>query len=377
MRVAVVHSFYDSRSPSGENIVVEAQVQALSDAGHDVRLIAQHTDLRQQRPAYPLRAGWTVATGRGPTPGPSLREFRPDVVHVHNLFPNWGTDWLDGWDGRVVATLHNFRPLCAAGTLYRDGKVCTLCPDGDPWAGLARRCYRGSRVATAPLALRNRRGLAHDAVLRRADHLVALSARAAEVYSRYGVAPERLSVVPNFVADPYGVTAPVEPNGRWVYAGRLSPEKGVLELLAHWPADHALDVIGDGPLLAEARLVAPPNVKVLGRLPRHDLLAQLPRYRGMVVPSRWIEGGQTLVLGEALAAGLPVVALTGSSAADVVSNLDVGAIVASDTGWAQALAQVGGDDEVGRRARAAFVRFFRVDTWLGKMLQLYEAGQPR
>ena len=295
---------------------------------------------------------------------------------MHNLFPNWGTDWLDGWDGRVVATLHNFRPLCAAGTLYRDGKACTLCPDGDPWAGLAHRCYRGSRVATAPLAFRNRKGVAHDALLQRADHLVALSARAAEVYSRYGVAPERLSVVPNFVADPYGVTPPAEPNGRWVYAGRLSPEKGVLELLAHWPSDHALDVIGDGPLLAEARLVAPPNVRVLGRFPATTC------WRNCLGIGDWwcrVDGSRASRTrpGGGIAAGLPIVALAGSSAADVVSNLDVGAIVASDTGWAEALAQVGGDDEVGSRAQAAFVRFFRVDTWLAKMLQVYEAGQPR
>ena len=115
---------------------------------------------------------------------------------------------------------------------------------------------------------------------------------------------------------------------------------------------------------------------------RKDLWQQRPGY---TLQAGWAfgrsqgltPGGQTLVLGEALAARLPIVALPGSSAADVVSNLDVGAIVASDTGWAEAMAPVGEDDEVGRRARAAFVRFFRVDTWPATMLQVYEACQPR
>ena len=53
LRVAVVHSFYASGQPSGENRVVEQQVAALEGAGVDVELVAQETDVRSGRRLYP------------------------------------------------------------------------------------------------------------------------------------------------------------------------------------------------------------------------------------------------------------------------------------------------------------------------------------
>jgi len=157
MRIALVHSFYSSQQPSGENQVVVAQVDALREAGHEVLLVARYTDPAIQERGYSVRAALGVATGFGPDPTADLRDFSPDVVHIHNLFPNFGTRWVSRWEGPLVATLHNYRPLCANGLLYRDGHNCTLCPEGDRLASMRYGCYRDSRIATLPLALRNAR----------------------------------------------------------------------------------------------------------------------------------------------------------------------------------------------------------------------------
>ena len=119
MKIAVVHSFYSSTNPSGENLVVDAQVAALRQAGHDVLLIARHTDEEEHRPTYPLRAALSVATGFGASPVRALEQFSPDVVNLHNWFPNFGTRWLKSLKFPSVVTLHNFRTLCPIGTLYR------------------------------------------------------------------------------------------------------------------------------------------------------------------------------------------------------------------------------------------------------------------
>ena len=44
MKISVVHSYYSSATPSGENFMVDSQVAALTEAGHDVQLIALRTD---------------------------------------------------------------------------------------------------------------------------------------------------------------------------------------------------------------------------------------------------------------------------------------------------------------------------------------------
>ena len=72
-------------------------------------------------PSGKPKAGWSVALGRGFHPTEELRWFRPDVVHVHNLFPNFSTGWLARCPTPVVATLHNFRSVRANGLLFRSG----------------------------------------------------------------------------------------------------------------------------------------------------------------------------------------------------------------------------------------------------------------
>jgi glycosyltransferase involved in cell wall biosynthesis len=378
MKVAVVHSYYATTQPSGENVVVDAQVAALRSSGHEVLLVAARTDDLSSQVGYPARAAWTVATGRGLSPLDEIRAFAPDVVHVHNLFPNFGTRWLQEWPGRVVATMHNFRPLCAAGTFFREGHVCTACLDGDRLAGLRHGCYRGSRVATAPLAWRGRRGPTADAVLQRADALVVLSERSQEVYRHAGVPDDRLHLVPNFVEDAYGALPRTPKSGRWLFAGRLTEEKGIVRLVQRWPGTRSLDVIGDGPARARAQTVAAGDVRFLGPVP-HDQLAELmPAYQGLVFPSEWWEGAP-LIVAEALAAGLPVVAVDGSSAADLVAETGVGARMplGYSTYELEEALNIAGDPRLAAVARATFEARLSVRSWLSTMASVYRVEPAR
>lgn len=370
LRIALVHSFYRSSAPGGENEAPLDQAEALSGAGHDVRMVAAHTDELQRRPLYAMRCAVTVASGHGRSPVSELQAFAPDVVHVHNLFPNFGRAWAADWHGPLVTTLHNFRPLCAAATLYRDGAICTRCPDGDRSAGLRAGCYRGSRLATLPLAWAGRHGPAADPLLRRADRVVVLSELSHATYAAAGVDKGRMALIPNFVP---GVDGPAaEPGQRWVYVGKLTAEKGILELLRRWPADELLDVIGNGPLEGTCRAAAPRSVRFHGALKRNELRRRLPGYRGLVFPSRWYEGAVPLVYIEALAAGLPVLAFEGSAAPGAVRSEGTGTV----TGWDDPLNQV--LREAGSRfptlrdhCRRVYDEAYSEEVWTRRMVQLY------
>lgn len=374
MNIAVVHSFYASATPSGENQAVTAQLAALRRAGHRVHLVARRTDDLARGRLYPVRAAATVATGRGPSPLAELRRLGPDVVHVHNLFPNFGRAWLRRWPGPLVVTLHNYRPLCAGATLHRSGASCTLCPDGDRWAGLRHGCYRGSRAATAPLAWAGRRGAAGDPLLARADRVVTLSETSRALYLRAGLPAGRTDLVPNFTEDPGEPPPAPGPGAPWVFAGRLTPEKGVLELLRRWPPGRPLDVAGDGPLLAGCRAAAPPGVRFLGALDHAELRRRLPSWTGLVFPSRWAEGAP-LIYPEALAAGLPVLAFPGSAVADAVRAHGTGAL----TGWDDPLdAALDAAEErfpaLRRHCRTVFERHFTEERWTARTEEVYAAA---
>ncbi|MET8398203.1 glycosyltransferase family 4 protein [Streptomyces sp900116325] len=374
MKIAVVHSFYASGQPSGENVAVRDQVRALRAAGHDVKLFAARTDELARDPFYPLRAAARVASGRGHNPLARLRMYAPDVVHVHNLFPNFGRSWVREWQGPLVATLHNFRPLCAAATLYRAGAECTQCLDGERWAGVRHGCYRASRVATFPLSWAGRHGAAADPLLARADQLIVLSALSRRTYVRAGVPQERLALVPNFVRELGHEVAPA-PNGRWLVAARLRAEKGVLELLRQWPEGQPLDVAGDGELLAACKAAAPSAVRFLGHLDRDDLRRRMPSWRGLVFPSRWYEGAVPLVYIEGLAAGLPVIAFEGSAVAEAVRDSGTGFVAQWDKPLDRLLAEaVATFPQLRAHCRHVYASHFTERAWTTRIGRTYEAA---
>jgi glycosyltransferase involved in cell wall biosynthesis len=321
MRVAVVHDFHHRSEPSGEDVVVAAEVAALRRAGVEVELAGADNDREAQRVGARLRGAFITTTGIGrkPVTGPT------DLVHVHNVFPYVPTRWLEDVDVPVVATLHSYRAMCATGFLYRDGAVCTDCPDGDPWAGVRHGCYR-SRLATVPLAIAGRRGAGRDRVLHRCDRILALSERSRDLFVGAGVDPGRIVLDHHFLPDAAVPDELSDGDGPWVVLSRLSEEKGVSAMVTAWPGDVPLQVIGAGPdAHAVAAAAAGKQVQVVGTLPRADALRALARARGVVVPSRWYETFG-LVHMEALSAGVPTLAFEPNVIADAVRREGTGLV---------------------------------------------------
>jgi glycosyltransferase involved in cell wall biosynthesis len=318
----VVHSYYASRQPSGENIVVDLQIEALRRAGHTVELVSRRTDDLEHARTYPVAAALRVASGRGASPRERIEAFAPDVVHVHNLFPNFGRRWALRPGPPLVATLHNYRPMCPAGTLFRDGASCTLCPDdGDARHAVVHACYKDSKLATWPVARSTK--FADDPLLTAARRIFTLNDDMLERYAAIGVPAEKLVTLPNFVPDP-GAGGQHD-GGYWLYVGRLSHEKGILQLLHQWPEAHRLKVAGAGPLEAEVADAAGPSVELLGQVTSERVRELLAGAKGLVFPSLWPEGLPTVYL-EALAAGTPVLASPESVVGRLVAEQGTGLV---------------------------------------------------
>lgn len=371
MRIAFIHSYYSSADPSGENIAVELQAQALRRAGHDVEIIAAHTDELVTRRGYRVRTAASVAMGRGLDPTPRLRAFHPDVVHLHNLFPNFGTSWLGKHPGPVVATAHNFRYVCSNGMLARDGVDCTDCLGSTvPLPALRHRCYRGSLAATLPVAASLIGGPQRQPVLRAAKRIIVLSPRARRVFSAAGVAAHRLVVIPNFI-ESSGITPPEAPSAGWIFVGRLSEQKGIVPLLRDWPPGVPLDIFGDGELRQEVAALAKGAVRFRGSASRQELLAALPGRLGLIFCSRSAEGLPTVYL-EALAHGVPVVARKGNSAADDVIAAGTGAVYTTSAELRDALTHVEAEWALlSQRALERFATKYSVHSWLRDVTRLY------
>lgn len=136
--------------------------------------------------------------------------------------------------------------------------------------------------------------------------------------------------------------------GRFVFVGRLAEKKGLdvlIRSLASVP-DAILVVIGDGPdRSAVERLVdglgIGSRVQFAGRMPRSGVMDELRRAFALVIPSRVARGGDQegtpVVLGEAMAAGVPVIVSKLGGLAEHVVDRVTGIVV--EPGSVESLAQ--------------------------------------
>ena len=333
MRILTVHNFYGSAAPSGENAAYCGERDLLRRAGCEIAEFTRHSDeIRGRGVAGALRGG--LATPWNPWSAQALRaevrRFRPDVVHVHNTFPLISPavfHALGGGPAAVVMTLHNFRSVCASAMLMRNDRICTECLDQrSVQPALRHGCYRGSRAATAPLALSIALHRALGTWQRRVDAYVTLTGFQREVFLRAGFPSEILHVKANV----YDTMLRPEPwaarDDRVLFVGRVGREKGLLVLLEAWRRWGAtaprLEIVGDGPELGAARRFVSESgladrVQLAGSLPFDAVQRRLAGCRLLLVPSLCFEG-YPMVIREAFALGVPVAASDLGSLADLV-----------------------------------------------------------
>ena len=370
MRIAVVHSFYSSAQPSGENRVVEDQVEALSQAGHQVELIRQDTDHLQDG-FYAPKTAVNLLRGAGFDPSKALLRFNPDVVHVHNLFPNFSTRWVSGIYAPIVVSLHNYRSVCSNGLLYRDGNICHECPDKGNHRAIVHGCYRDSRLATIPIALSRSRN--QQDLLTGATGIVTTSELSDRAIRRFVPLELSTHMIPNFIDQVDLIhAAPTRPR-KWIAMGRFAPEKGFLDLVRDWPHSEQLLVVGDGELEEHIKAAAKDKrIKFLSSVSRETLREMLAQSFGMIFPSRWYEADPQVVA-EAMRVGVPVVAFHANTSAELVSATGSGAVYQDRVSLEAALASVVENrNQMSAAALGEFQRRWTKAAWLAKIESLFE-----
>lgn len=320
----MVHSFYRSDQPSGENIAVRQQVEAMRRSGFDVVEVFRYTDEELRKPLFGLRSAARAVTGLDFGGAMASLDWKTiDVINVHNTLPNFGTRWLSNTGVPLVTTVHNFRFTCANGLLFRNGQPCTECLGSRQVSAIKHGCYQESRVKTIPVAVGSGLRGAMFPVFKASRVVVAQTPRVASALRDWGMPKTRIELIPGFVEDLNSVVKPGPKRPRFIFVGRPTPEKGLVELLEEWPSHLALDVVGcDSSPIRDGYPLK--GVQFKGPQDRDVLRSRLSDYTALVFPGRVYEGALPLVVREALEAGVPVVARSGSSAADFVRDTGAG-----------------------------------------------------
>jgi glycosyltransferase involved in cell wall biosynthesis len=332
VRILHVNKFLYRRGGAEAYMLDMADLQRA--AGHDVEVFGM---AHPENPAFPLEGTFPSYVEFQPAPGTltgkarlaarmlhsreagrgmraAVRAFRPDVVHMHNVYHQLSPSVVQAASAEgvpTVMTLHDYKLACPSYSLLDgSGARCTACVGGSLANAVKRRC--GGSVAAAVVAAGatalHRRSGAYDHISR----FLCPSEFLASVMRTAGVYPDRMHVLSNFVDE-----QPVQRTSfsrTVVFAGRLSWEKGVdvlLDAVPLLPPDVVVHIAGTGPeeedLHRRAERDGAGRVVFHGRLPREGVQQLLASAGVAVIPSRWYENQPLSVL-EAFAAGVPVVA---------------------------------------------------------------------
>jgi glycosyltransferase involved in cell wall biosynthesis len=234
----------------------------------------------------------------------------PDLCHAHNVYHHLSPSILGLVHRRgipLVMTLHDLKIACPAYSMLTHDGVCERCTDGRLYQVVQHRCMKGSLALSALVMLESYLHRLLGSYLGNVDKFLVPSRFYLRKLGEWGFPVERFEYVPNFVATE-SFTPNFEPGKRFVFFGRLSPEKGIATLIrAAAEAGVGLDVIGTGPLESELRrLAAGQDVRFLGFLTGAKLNAAVASGRAVVAPSEWYENAPLAVL-EAAALGKPLI----------------------------------------------------------------------
>lgn len=386
----MVHNRYSSRVPSGENLAVDDEVRWLREAGVDIaRHEVSNDEIVAPGPLGRVRDGleavWSLSARR--RFAQALDDRRPDVVHVHNLFPllSGSVPALARRRGLpVVWTVHNRRIRCVAGGNFRDGTSCVACRPGWRVPGVVHRCYAGSASASALVSASS--SLFGGAARRRGVTALAISRDVAGwLRSTGGFDDARVVVKYNGVAGPARPPTPPGAGAPFVFLGRLAAYKGVDLLLDAWrraALDAELHIVGDGDMADTVRAAAAADRRIRwdGQVPPDRVESVIAAARAVVVPSIWNEPfGRTAA--EAMAHGRPVIT-TGRGGLSEIVDGSTGWITGVDAGdLAAALAHAAGSPgtvrDRGARAAERHARLFSPEATTAELLRIYEQARAR
>lgn len=315
MKIALVHNTY--QQAGGEDAVFEQECRMLENAGNKVVTYCRSNwdtdDYRGMR-RFSLAKQTIWASDSRREFVELLRREKPDVVHVHNTFVMISPSIYSAcYEAKVpvVQTLHNYRLLCPAGTFFRDGKLCEECVGSSLWRSVEHSCYHDSYSASAVVAFMLAYHRFRDTWKREISCFVALSEFARNKFMEGGLPGERIFVKPNFVSPDPGARTSIGDYA--LFAGRLSPEKGVKTILAAWKLlslSVPLVIIGGGPdqeqLRAQAEREGLTNIQFKGQLPRNETLAAINNARFAIISSEWYETF-CMAIAESFACSTPVI----------------------------------------------------------------------
>ena len=243
----------------------------------------------------------------------AVENFKPDVIYIHNTWFQASLGIFNiasELDIKTIVKLHNFRYFCTRHYIsskhLNNNRICEACGIQKSLIGKFNKYYSDSVLKS--LAVINY-GKKYFKILKNSnlDILVLTDFHKSFLFD-LGLKEEKITTYPNYL-DVDLENKNILESDYIVYAGRISEEKGVKELVkAFLEADIKnlkLKVIGNGPNLDALKgKYRDKRIEFTGEKSNNEVLDLISKSRAVVTATKLYEG-QPTILCEASALGVP------------------------------------------------------------------------
>lgn len=317
MNILIIHNSY--KYPGGEETYIQSLKRLLESNGDKVYIYVKD-NRRINTLGEKIRVGLGLFWNRDIELelDSVIKNFKPDIAQFQNVFPSISLSayWCCKNNNiPIVQRVSNYRFVCPKSSLFRNGKICTVCMNKSFfYPSIQYRCYNNSFISSLIFALSF---FFHKHIIKSfstVDMFIFPSLFTKNLISKYfPINVTHTTHIPTFTDIPV-TKINIGKEGRYfIYAGRLSEEKGLLKLLSIFNTDEFkninLYIVGNGPLKHEVKKACLTNKNMIykGALDRKKLSSLLINSVGLILPAIWYDIQPNIVL-ETLSLGRPVIA---------------------------------------------------------------------
>lgn len=320
----------------------------------------------------------------------ALDEFKPDIVHLNNFQRQLSASIINPCKKRnipIVFTAHDVQAICPAITMMdNDKNVCELCMGGKYMNCIKKSCNKGSKLKSVLGALEGYYYRSHKIYSEKIDYIITPSEFYRDKFIEDGINKNKIEAIHNSIEmNDYNVKTKDE--GYALYFGRLSKEKGILNLINAFKECNKglLYIAGEGPERETIEEIIKKNklddrVKLLGFLNKEQMTEVTRKCKFVVVPSIWYENCPYSVL-ETLAIGKPVIGANIGGIPELVKDKENGFIYTTTEELTVCMNKLFENDKLvkqfSKKSKELAKQEYNRDVYYGKIMRIYNKVRER
>lgn len=307
-KVLIIHNKY--QNIGGEDIAVDEEIEILKK-NYEVDTLIFKNDLKN---ILSIGIGFFFSTNYRSNKllKDKIENFLPDIAYVHNTWfkANLGIfKILQKNRIKTIIKFHNFRYHCTKSHLSNShivfGQTCSGCGFKKDKRNFYNKYFEDSYLKSIFVNIYGRKYL--RIIKKPINHAIVLTKFHQNFMIKNNYKKTNVSIIPNFINTKLNRKNSDEKY--IIYAGRVSREKGVEQLIDAFLDselnDFAIKIVGDGPIINKLKKkYIDKRVQFLGELENKIVLELISSARAVVTCTKLFEGQPTLLC-EASSMGVP------------------------------------------------------------------------